>query len=63
VEFDVQVSASQLPTFQGSEVLPLGNPSSPDSVDTVPPNASIDQKFVAPTAFYAPALPKIKGLL
>jgi hypothetical protein len=63
VEFDIQVSASQLPTTQGSGGFPLGNSSSPDSVDTVPPNATINQKFVAPTAFYAPAPPKVKGLM
>lgn len=63
VELDIQVSASQLPTIQGSGVFPLGNPSSLDSVDTMPPNATIDQKFVAPTAFYAPAPSKVKGLL
>lgn len=59
VELDIQVSASQLPTIQGSGI---GNPSSPDSVGTVKP-ATIDQKFVAPTSFYAPAPPKVKGLL
>ena len=63
VELDIQVLASQLPTTQGSGVFPLGNPSSPDSADTVSPNGTIDQKFVAPTAFYAPAPPKLKGLL
>lgn len=63
VELDIQVSASQLPTIQGSGVFSLGNPFSPDSVGTVKPNATIDQKFVAPTSFYAPAPPKVKGLL
>ena len=63
VELDIQVSASQLPTIQGSAVFPLGNPESPDSIDTVPPNATIDRKFVAPTTFYAPAPPKVRGLL
>ena len=63
MELDIQVSASQLPTTQGSGVFPLGNPSSPDSANTVPLNATIDQNFVAPTAFYAPAPPKLKGLL
>ena len=61
VELDIQVSASQLPTIQGPGVFPLGNPL--DSVDTVRPNATIDQKFIAPTAFYAPAPPKVKGFL
>ena len=63
VELDIQVSASQLPTIQGSGGFPLGNPSSPDSVSTAKANATIDQKFVAPTSFYAPAPPKVKGLL
>jgi hypothetical protein len=63
VEFDIQVSASQLQTIQGSGAFPLGNPSSLDSVGTEKPNATIDQKFVAPTSFYAPAPPKVKGLL
>lgn len=63
VELDIQVSASQLPTIQGSVVFPLGNLSSPDSVGTVKPNVSINQKFVTPTSFYAPAPPKVKGLL
>lgn len=63
VELDIQVSASQLPTIQGSEVFPLSKPSSPDSADTVLSDATIDQKFVAPTVFYAPAPPKVKGLL
>lgn len=62
MELDIQVSASQLPTIQGSGVFPLGNPSSPDG-DTVPSNAAINQKIVAPTAFYAPAPPKAKGFL
>lgn len=60
VELDIQVSASQLPTIQGSGVLA---PSSFDGADTVPPNTTIDQKFVAPTSFYAPAPPKVKGSL
>jgi hypothetical protein len=60
VELDIQVSASQLPTIQGSGLLPLGSPSSPDSA---PPNATIDEKFIAPTSFYAPPPPKAKGLL
>ena len=63
VELDIQVSASQLPTIQGSGIFPLGNPECFESVDTVPPNTTIDQKFVAPTTFYAPAPPKAKGLL
>lgn len=63
VELDIQISASQLPTVQGSGFFPLGNSSSPDSVVTAPPNATIDRKFVAPTAFYAPAPLKSKGLL
>ena len=63
VELDIQVSASQLPTIQGSGGFPLDNHTSLDSVDTVKPNTTIDQKFVAPTAFYAPVLPKVKGLL
>jgi len=60
VELDVQVSASQLPTIQGSGV---SNPSSPDAADVVPPNPTIDQRCVPPTAFYAPAPPKVKGPL
>jgi hypothetical protein len=62
VELDIQVSASQLPTMQGSGFFPLGNPSSPDG-DAVPPNATVNQKFIAPTAFYAPAPPKAKEFL
>lgn len=65
VELDIQVSASQLPTIQGSGVFALDNPnpSSSDDADTVPPNSIVDQKFVAPTAFYAHAPPKVKGFL
>ncbi|KAF8813639.1 hypothetical protein BYT27DRAFT_7334698 [Phlegmacium glaucopus] len=61
VELDNQVSASQLPTIQGSEVFALGNPS--DGTDTVPPNSTVDQKIVPSTTFYAPAPPKVKGPL
>ena len=63
MELDIQVSASQLPTIQGSGAFPLGNSSSPDSADTVPPHATIDRKIVAPAAFYAPAPPKVKRFL
>ena len=62
MEFDNQVSASQLPTIQGSDVLALGN-FSLDGADAVPPNSTGGQKSVAPTAFYAPPPPKVKGLL
>ena len=63
VELDIQVSASQLPRIQGPGAFPLAKPSSPDSTNTVPPMATVDQKFIAPASFYAPAPPKVKGLL
>lgn len=66
VELGTQVLASQLPTIQGSGVLALDNLdnlSSLDSTNIVPPNATTDQNFVAPTTFYAPAPLKDKSSL